>query len=350
MDSKEFDETYRRETTSEGRADYPKAKSSEYSTSKECNMVNSSMSALQSEFESRHGVDWSIIENEYEKNGYYIVENLLKEEEVELLLSETIEIGRGKRGFVKGMENIGNQNKNNEYEEDIFSQLLAIHHPHKVSSTIRNNFMTHPRIREILSHLIGPNIKSMQSMLFIKPAGKPGQAWHQDEYYIPTRDASLTGVWIALDDATIENGCLWVRPGSHKDKIIYETAPHGSYDFDSGTHLINTPNDNDEGIPCEVKRGSAIIFNGYLHHRSLPNRARKGTYRRALVNHYLNANSMLPWDCDGTISPTRDMRDIILVNGIDPYAWKGTENITSAFLRAETAKTNDPNRGNRQFF
>ena len=64
----------------------------------------------------------------------------------------------------------------------------------------------------------------------------------------------------------------------------------------------------------------------------------------------MSANSMLPWDCDGTIPPTRDMRDIILVNGIDPYAWKGTENITSAFLRAETAEKNDPNRGNRQLF
>ncbi|HEV8556570.1 MAG TPA: phytanoyl-CoA dioxygenase family protein [Actinophytocola sp.] len=42
----------------------------------------------------------------------------------------------------------------------------------------------------------------MQSMLFIKSAGKPGQAWHQDEAHIPTRDRSLTAVWIALDDAT----------------------------------------------------------------------------------------------------------------------------------------------------
>ena len=64
--------------------------------------------------------------------------------------------------------------------------------------------------------MIGPNVKAMQSMLFIKAEGKPGQAWHQDEYYIPTRDRSLTAAWIALDDATVENGCLWVLPGSHR--------------------------------------------------------------------------------------------------------------------------------------
>ena len=74
-------------------------------------------------------------------------------------------------------------------------------------------------------------IKSMQSMLFIKPAGKPGQAWHQDEYYIPTRDASLTGVWIALDDATIENGCLWVRPGRTLYWRYVETVSPGYLSF-----------------------------------------------------------------------------------------------------------------------
>ncbi|MBT6566343.1 MAG: hypothetical protein HON06_05660, partial [Candidatus Puniceispirillum sp.] len=56
-----------------------------------------------------------------------------------------------------------------------------------------------------------------------------------------------------------------------------------------------------------------------------------------------NANSLLPWDWDGRIVPTRDMRDIMLVCGVDPYSWKGTDDITFAFLRAETANDKDPN-------
>ena len=72
-----------------------------------------------------------------------------------------------------------------------------------------------------LTRVIGPDVKAMQSMLFIKAEGKPGQAWHQDEYFIPTRDRSLTAAWIALDDATTENGCLWVLPGSHRRGVIY---------------------------------------------------------------------------------------------------------------------------------
>ena len=76
----------------------------------------------------------------------------------------------------------------------------------------------------MLTAVIGPNVKMMQSMLFIKSSGKPGQAWHQDEAHIPTRDRTLTAVWIALDDATVANGCLWVIPGSHRAGVL-----HGRY-------------------------------------------------------------------------------------------------------------------------
>jgi len=57
----------------------------------------------------------------------------------------------------------------------------------------------------------------------------------------------------------------------------------------------------------------------------------------------MSANSMLPWDWDGRIEPTRDMRDIVMVCGDDPYAWKGVDDITFAYLRAETTSKDDPN-------
>lgn len=60
----------------------------------------------------------------------------------------------------------------------------------------------------------------MQSMLFIKSAGKLGQNWYQDEGFIHTGDQTLNAAWIALDDATVENGCLWVIPGSHQSRMI----------------------------------------------------------------------------------------------------------------------------------
>jgi ectoine hydroxylase-related dioxygenase (phytanoyl-CoA dioxygenase family) len=168
-------------------------------------------------------------------------------------------------------------------------------------------------------------------MLFIKSAGKPGQAWHQDEDFIPTRDRSLIGGWISLDEATTENGCLWIIPGSHKPGILWQMRMLDDPDFDCAPESFDYPYSDDDAIPVEVGPGSIVFFNGYLLHRSLPNRAKSG-YRRALVNHYMSAESLLAWSYDLNLAQA-DYRDVVLVAGTDPYAWKGLEHRVDAQLR-----------------
>jgi phytanoyl-CoA hydroxylase len=129
-------------------------------------------------------------------------------------------------------------------------------------------------------------------MLFVKPPGKLGQAWHQDERYIPTRDRSLVDAWIGVDDATSENGCLWVLPGSHRPGYLFPCKPptdlveydgsDESFDFDAAG-----------AVAVPVKAGDVVLFNGCLLHKSHRNRTRG--YRRALVCHYMNSYSSLPW-------------------------------------------------------
>lgn len=247
----------------------------------------------------------------YARNGYGVVEGLLSAGEVAALIAESARVAR---------------------HADIDGDVIAIHFPHKLSPLFRGT-MRHPALDAVLRALIGLDIKSMQSMLFVKPPGKPGQAWHQDEHFIPTRDRSLCGAWIALDDATIENGCLWVHPGSHKPGILYRAAPHGDSRFDASPECQDTPYPREGGVAVEVKAGDVVFFHGYLLHRSLPNRSADKT-RRALVVHYMNARSLLPWNHDGA-SPTDDFRDVELIAGEDPYAWKGTEDILRPFVRAE---------------
>jgi ectoine hydroxylase-related dioxygenase (phytanoyl-CoA dioxygenase family) len=215
------------------------------------------------------------------------------------------------------------------------AEVLAIHFPHKISALMRAT-MAHPAITRVLTEIIGPNVKCMQSMFFVKNAGKPGQAWHQDEAFIPTRDRSLCGGWIALDDATIENGCLWVVPGSHKPGVIWPMREHDDPEFDFAKQSYDFPYRDEDAVPVEVKAGSVVFFNGYLLHRSLKNRATRG-FRRALVYHYMSAESLLPWTCGGRVESTQDNRDIALVAGEDPYAWKGLQDHHPVFLRRETA-------------
>ena len=155
--------------------------------------------------------------------------------------------------------------------------------------------------------------KCMQSMLFFKPPGLQGQAWHQDERFIPTRDRSLIGAWIAVDDADIENGCLWVLPGSHRTGQLWPTRDHGRPDlFDPTDESYGF--DDEGAIAVEVKAGTVVFFNGYLLHRSLPNRSNRS--RMALVNHYMNAWSPLPWMmAQGIDVGTTDYRTIVSTSG-----------------------------------
>jgi ectoine hydroxylase-related dioxygenase (phytanoyl-CoA dioxygenase family) len=267
----------------------------------------------------------------FAENGFVVLENALESTEVDALNAEATQICRGNRGGIPGIEPVAEGTT--QTDEEIMRQYLCIHFPHKASPTMLET-LSHRMIVNVLTQVIGPNVKCMQSMLFIKAGGKPGQAWHQDEFYIPTRDRSLTGAWMALDDATVENGCLWVIPGSHKHGVLWPQHQQRDHRFDCAGEAVFFPYTDDDAVPVEVKRGSIVFFNGYLLHRSLPNYAANG-FRRSLVNHYMSAESLLPWfgaEKDAHFAAA-DNRDIVMVAGRDPYHWKGLENRAAPHVR-----------------
>ncbi len=266
----------------------------------------------------------------YADNGFLIVESALSADEVDELRRDTIAICRGDHGAYKGW--VGPHD--GQTDDEVMKQYLCIHFPHKCSDVMRK-YLAHRAMVDVLTKIISPNVKCMQSMLFIKAAGKPGQAWHQDEYYIPTRDRSLAGGWIALDEATTDNGCLWVIPGSHRHGVLWPQREHADRRFDCAGESWQHPYSDDDAIPVEVPAGSIVFFNGYLLHRSLPNTRTTG-FRRCLVNHYMSAESLLPWrsatEVKGSIA-TADHRDIVMIAGNDPYGWKGTEDLARPHVR-----------------
>lgn len=258
-------------------------------------------------------------------NGYLVLPNLVTPEEVEQLRNDTIKIARGEYPC-ENLPAVGDEIS----DETVLHSILCIHQPHYISP-VMEQFVRHPKICGALSQITAAHlpywdgsVKCMQSMLFVKPPEFQGQAWHQDEIYIPTRDRSLIGAWIALDDATIENGCLWIVPGSHRMGYLYPQRAHNNPDeFDFAQESYGF--DETEEMPVEVKAGSLVFFNGYLLHRSRKNRSQG--YRRVLVNHYCNAWSLLPWSLkEGENVASADRRCIVPVAGIDPYDWKGYDN------------------------
>lgn len=255
-------------------------------------------------------------------NGCLSVPDLVTANEVEEMRRDTVFLARG--GYP--CDNLPALSEA-ATDAEVLRGILCIHQPHFISPVMRK-YVRHPAICGVLSQVTGAHlpywdgsVKCMQSMLFVKPPGFQGQAWHQDEIYIPTRDRSLIGAWIALDDATVENGCLWVIPGSHRTGYLYPQRRHENpdeYDFAPESFGF----DEAAAIPVEAKAGTVVFFNGYLLHKSLKNRGT--TYRRVLVNHYMNAWSLLPWSlAEGEHVASADRRNVVPVAGADPYAWKG---------------------------
>lgn len=251
----------------------------------------------------------------YINDGYLMVPDVITPNECEELKSEMLKIFRGdyECDAIPSMPE-------NATETEILDRIMCVGEPHTLSPMVRR-YVEHPKICAILNQIVGAHIpfwdggvKCMQSMMLGKVPGHTGNPWHQDEHPIPTRDRSLVGAWITLDDATVDNGCIWVLPNSHRSGVIYDRHPHNKRDEFDSCHEA-TGFDDSEEIPIEMTAGSVLFFNGYLLHRSKKNRSNSN--RRVLVSHYCSTASWLGW------RGQRNYRGVVVVSGDDPYSDEG---------------------------
>jgi phytanoyl-CoA hydroxylase len=112
-----------------------------------------------------------------------------------------------------------------------------------------------------------------QSMYIFKQPGIGGEVrWHQDATYFETDPVSVTTFWFALEDATLENGCLWAEPGGHRTPLRERFVRNG--DDIRMEKLDATPwPDDSTAVPLECKAGALVCFHGLLPHYSAPNRS-----------------------------------------------------------------------------
>jgi hypothetical protein len=118
--------------------------------------------------------------------------------------------------------------------------------------------------------------------------------------------------------------------------VLYPDRDQDDVRFDCSIEAFDFPYRDEDAVPVEVPAGAAVVFNGYLLHRSLQNTGRHG-YRRALANHYMSAESLLPWKPvpDGVHVGKHDFRDIVMVAGEDPYAYKGVDDVSRPLSRPD---------------
>jgi phytanoyl-CoA hydroxylase len=116
---------------------------------------------------------------------------------------------------------------------------------------------------------------------------------HQDSTFLYTEPTEIAGLWLALEDATTTNGCLWAIPGGHRRglKSRWVRASEGGMRFDV---FDSTPWPEEELQPLEVTKGTLIVLHGLLPHKSFANRSTKS--RHAYSLHVISGKSHYPAD------------------------------------------------------
>lgn len=147
-----------------------------------------------------------------------------------------------------------------------------------------SSFCRQPLIGEMLRELGLEAPQLWQTMYIFKQPSIGGEVrWHQDASYLITHPASVTGLWVAIEDATRDNGCLWMQPGQHRSPLreIYRV----DWDEREGhlTELDNTPWAVEKAVAVEAPAGSLVLFHDHMPHYSSVNTSSRS--RHAFTMH-----------------------------------------------------------------
>ncbi|OIV89334.1 hypothetical protein TanjilG_23297 [Lupinus angustifolius] len=120
----------------------------------------------------------------------------------------------------------------------------------------------------------------LQSMYIFKQPGIGGEVVpHQDSSFLYTEPETCTGLWLALEDANIINGCLWAIPGSHKNGLVRRfVRDEDGVKFDRPSPSY----DRKDFVPIDVKAGSLVVIHGDLIHQSFENQSPKSRHAYSL--------------------------------------------------------------------
>ncbi|KAI1904754.1 hypothetical protein AGOR_G00008950 [Albula goreensis] len=147
----------------------------------------------------------------------------------------------------------------------------------------------------------------LQSMYIFKQPGIGGEVTpHQDATFLYTEPLGrVMGVWIALEDATQENGCLWFIPGSHKNGITRRMVrtPKGTFPL---TDFVGRERDYDDKlfIPAPVKKGGVVLIHGEVVHRSAQNTS---DHSRHVYTFHIMDSQDTQWSHENWLQPTQEL-------------------------------------------
>jgi phytanoyl-CoA hydroxylase len=155
-----------------------------------------------------------------------------------------------------------------------------------------SQFSRTTRLKELISSLAIEEPLLLQSMYIFKQPEIGGEVvCHQDSTFLYNEPLQIAGLWFALEDATLNNGCLWVIPGGHRLglKSRWVRSAECAMRFDV---IDSNPFPEDQLVPLEVAAGTLIVLHGLLPHLSRANKSK--TSRHAYTLHVISGNSVYP--------------------------------------------------------
>jgi phytanoyl-CoA hydroxylase len=170
------------------------------------------------------------------------------------------------------------------HAEDGVSKVFKLHR-----DPVFADFAHSAAVVDAAAELIAPEIDVFLSQFIFKTAGAWGQPWHQDSFYFPFEPARpIVGIWLAVTEATLANGCLHVLPGSHAEPVhthVPDRRPGANYGyFEIVDHDMATAE------PVLMDPGDLLVFDSHLMHCSTDNES--DGIRAAMVYHYAAAGTV----------------------------------------------------------
>lgn len=155
-------------------------------------------------------------------------------------------------------------------------------------------FSRMPGLAELIAGLGVARPLLLQSMYIFKQPRIGGEvSWHQDSTFLYSEPPSVIGLWFAVEDATIENGCLYAVPGGHRLGLKSRFRRDGKGGVATDV-LDKSPLPTDRAVPLEARKGTLIVLHGLLPHASGPNRS--AISRHAYTLHVIDGDARYPAD------------------------------------------------------
>jgi phytanoyl-CoA hydroxylase len=168
--------------------------------------------------------------------------------------------------------------------EQLVSKVFKLHR-----DSVFDVFARSTAVTDLVAELVGPELDCFLSQFIFKNPGAWGQPWHQDSVYFPfDPPRPILGVWLAVTEATLENGCLHVMPGSHREPIhahVDDRRPGANYGY-----IEIVDHDMSGSIPVLMEPGDLLLFDSHLMHRSTDNES--DGIRAAMVFHYCTTGTV----------------------------------------------------------